>query len=73
MLRKGKSHWKIWIRIFGCFKHEGPDRSVLPPQPISPIQLHKLQGKERKKASGEHKANSNNKKILTANKDDLGW
>ena len=45
----------------------------LPPQPISPIQLHKLQGKERKKASGEHKANSNNKKILTENKDDFGW
>ncbi len=44
--------------------------AILPHQPISPIQLLKLQGKSRKKASGRNKKEPT--KIETA-KVDAGW
>jgi hypothetical protein len=52
--------------------------SFLPKQPISPVQLSKLQGRQRLRASGEHsKSEDTLPKGSSANEEDskeeLGW
>jgi transcriptional regulator with XRE-family HTH domain len=42
------------LRILECLDELD---AFLPPQGISPLQLAKMQGKTRKRASGKHKAN----------------
>lgn len=47
--------------------------NLLPPQEISPIEVFKLRGKARKRASGtKHKTTSKNKKNHDEN-EDIGW
>ena len=48
---------------------------LMPPQQISPIELLKLRGRMRKRASGSHNKTVSNKKIDKTNRreEDLGW
>jgi putative transcriptional regulator len=48
--------------------------NLMPPQQISPIELLKLRGRIRKRASGSHNKTESNKKIdKTDREEDLGW
>src|SRR5690606_15257675 len=52
---KGKSQLEAFIAILSALNLTGHFDKFLPKQPISPIQLAKLQGKNRQRASGQRK------------------
>ena len=48
--------------------------NLMPPQQISPIELLKLRGRMRKRASGSHNKIESNKKVNNTNREeDIGW
>lgn len=47
--------------------------NLLPAQELSPIEIFKLKGRIRKKASGKHKDVNKNSQIKIANKEDIDW
>lgn len=63
---KGKVQLEILIAIMLALDLAGHLDLFLPQQEISPIQLYKLKGKKRQRASGQHS------KIGTET-DDCGW
>ena len=50
---KGKVQLEVLVAIMGALQLTGQLDSFLPVQAISPIQLAKLQGKKRQRASGQ--------------------
>ena len=50
---KGKVQLEVFIAIMGALKLAGQLDNFLPFQDISPIQLAKLQGRKRQRASGQ--------------------
>ena len=58
---KGKSTLESIIAILVALEITEQLNSFIPKQEVSPVQLAKLQGKKRKRATGNHKAAANNK------------
>ena len=54
---KGKVQLEILIAIMGALRLTGHLNNFLPVQEISPIQLAKLQGRKRQRASGQRSPN----------------
>jgi putative transcriptional regulator len=54
---KGKVQLEILIAIMGALRLTGQLNNFLPAQEISPIQLAKLQGRKRQRASGQRSPN----------------
>lgn len=52
---KGKTQLEVLIAILQALDLTAQLDNFLPPQPPSPIQLAKLQGKQRQRASGQRK------------------
>lgn len=68
---KGKSTLEDFVMIMDAIGLIGHLDSFLPPQPISPLQLLKLRGKVRQRASGHNKLTH---KAMPSNvEEDLGW
>lgn len=67
---KGTSTLESFIAILVALELTEQLNSFIPKQEISPVQLAKLQGKERKRATGTSKALT---KTLTQNKDTPSW
>ncbi len=61
---KGKTQLETLMAILSALALTDHLDMFLPPQPLSPIQLEKLQGKRRQRASGLRK---------TSSEDDLQW
>ena len=55
---KGKTQLETLVAIMIALKLTSQLDAFLPKQEISPIQLSKLQGKKRQRASGQRKVNS---------------
>ena len=53
---KGKVQLEVFIAIMQALNLAGQLNKFLPKQDISPIQLSKLQGKNRQRASGQRKS-----------------
>ncbi|TRW48387.1 helix-turn-helix transcriptional regulator [Aliidiomarina halalkaliphila] len=69
---KGKAQLVVFVAILDALElTEHLDR-FLPPQPLSPIQLAKLQGKQRQRASGL-RARSGSATSSTENEDTPEW
>ena len=58
---KGKSTLESIIAILVALEMTEQLNSFIPKQEISPVQLAKLQGKERKRATGTHKTTNKSK------------
>ncbi|MDO3385804.1 helix-turn-helix transcriptional regulator [Gilvimarinus sp. SDUM040013] len=54
---KGKATLEVFVAIMLALGLEAQLNSFMPPPPVSPVQLAKLQGKKRKRASGTRKEN----------------
>lgn len=57
---KGKTQLEVLIAILQALDLTAQLDNFLPPQPPSPIQLAKLQGKQRQRASGQRGKGSDN-------------
>ncbi|MCB1703700.1 MAG: helix-turn-helix transcriptional regulator [Halioglobus sp.] len=53
---KGKAQLEVMIAILGALKLTAQLDNFLPPQDISPVQLARLQGRKRQRASGQRAA-----------------
>ena len=53
---KGKVQLEVFVAIMQALNLAGQLNAFLPKQDISPIQLSKLQGKKRQRASGQRKS-----------------
>lgn len=58
---KGKSTLESIIAILVALEMTEQLNSFIPKQEVSPVQLAKLQGKERKRATGTHKTTNKSK------------
>lgn len=58
---KGKSTLESFVAILVALKMTAQLNAFIPKQQISPIQLAKLQGKKRQRATGTHKVASKSK------------
>lgn len=52
---KGQATLEVFVAIMHALGLSAQLDSFLPPPPVSPVQLAKLQGKKRKRASGSRK------------------
>jgi len=52
---KGKAQLEVLVAILQALQLTAQLDQFLPPQRVSPVQLAKLQGKRRQRASGQHK------------------
>ncbi|MCP8898705.1 helix-turn-helix transcriptional regulator [Gilvimarinus xylanilyticus] len=52
---KGQATLEVFVAIMHALDQAAQLDNFLPPPPISPVQLAKLQGKKRKRASGSRK------------------
>ncbi|MCI2283780.1 helix-turn-helix domain-containing protein [Colwellia sp. MSW7] len=67
---KGKSTLESFIAILIALNLTEQLNAFIPKQEISPIQLAKLQGKQRKRATAEHKTMT---KSIAKNKENTSW
>lgn len=66
---KGKTQLLVFVAILDALDLAEQLDRFLPPQPLSPIQLAKLQGKQRQRASGQRDSPSRSSK----NEDTSEW
>ncbi|UTF60461.1 helix-turn-helix transcriptional regulator [Gilvimarinus sp. DA14] len=52
---KGQATLEVFVAIMHALDQAAQLDNFLPPPPVSPVQLAKLQGKKRKRASGSRK------------------
>ncbi|MDK2776316.1 MAG: helix-turn-helix domain-containing protein [Pseudomonadota bacterium] len=52
---KGRATLEVFVAILAALGLTSALDQFLPPQPVSPLQLAKLQGRQRQRASGQHR------------------